>query len=871
MYNNELTQYGLGCQPTIWNASNSGIMVYEDDAIEEYVLVDTEKCQMVLESSCIKNKEASRTEQYYLNGCLTKVSNNSEADRKSKKKSLTHGIVQVCQLIEHHCKDHSSCSFLLSVTVDKLVQPSKFEVSWEELSGDNHGLKKRLEVKGMIFKTANAFRLVVGFLKKQALSCNDITDEYQGFYEKGEGKLCHSNEDEHFRESDNGLAYIKGIADSNNIIACQAFTVAAFSALSELSHKMSEEPLPVIVVVSPSPSTDAKELAQALGATYVSCLNAKTVNELGIMLNVVDISTTSQYHLNNNLSHIISLNKQFPMLVFAKGVKDIDLILDPESYVLLPVQNRINCAMVKSMASAVISAFLRRSEHLDNILKYESRYNDMAYIRDFETHLRPLVYRLLYVFGLVISSDDEAGLKASNNYCMYLKNVLDSTSDGIEDIVKRYLSGLRNMIPISAMKAEQRFDSVVAVDHNRVLLTTSAFKVLSDNTGVSSGILAQALKEAEILKTDIKYQKNVRLKDGVVPLYVLDQTALYQPGDIRLSADDFRTCKPQLMINLGECGSRPVYLAYQDTAGTDNANVYISGNSGSGKSYLIDHLAIDVSRQDIPVVYVTTSSPVDPIEGADIVELSLDRTPEDSVTIGDILHIVSAETLLNDDEMEVLSMFKDDTAGFTTLSSVVGHIRTALGEDDLIDSIAEKLAGLEGGIFPRSRLWPEILKKGKITYIVIDDSDDVDGDTASDGVIRSLFEYKAENDPSPCLFIVDECQEFDLSQGKPLSKLVLRKGRKFGYITVLASQYLTAEDARNIKHVLRQCETHIAFTPEDDAQTRKRLGISDDDKKWREFLSELPRYSFVAKGHVASERGYIDYPIVAQAPGELEI
>lgn len=116
--------------------------------------------------------------------------------------------------------------------------------------------------------------------------------------------------------------------------------------------------------------------------------------------------------------------------------------------------------------------------------------------------------------------------------------------------------------------------------------------------------------------------------------------------------------------------------------------------------------------------------------------------------------------------------------------------------------------------------------------------------------------------------IIDECQEYDLSQNSVIVKKLLRQGRKYGIIVCLVSQYLTAGDARNIDKALRQCETKIVFHPEDDADTAKFLGWRTSDHDKRDALRDVGKYACAACGNISTSRCMLDYPVFISIPDD---
>lgn len=94
--------------------------------------------------------------------------------------------------------------------------------------------------------------------------------------------------------------------------------------------------------------------------------------------------------------------------------------------------------------------------------------------------------------------------------------------------------------------------------------------------------------------------------DGQARVYDVQLDKLFPMGQIRLEPDEFKGASPGLMIELGMCGGRQVYFSLSDRKGTDNGHIYITGQSGSGKSYFLKKFARNAVLQGVEVIYICT-------------------------------------------------------------------------------------------------------------------------------------------------------------------------------------------------------------------------------------------------------------------------
>ena len=159
------------------------------------------------------------------------------------------------------------------------------------------------------------------------------------------------------------------------------------------------------------------------------------------------------------------------------------------------------------------------------------------------------------------------------------------------------------------------------------------------------------------------------------------------------------------------------------------------------------------------------------------------------------------------------------------------------------------------------KFWEMVLEPGA-AYTLIPNNE-----ITAENILLQLYTIKTKSETkNPTILIIDEVQTIDCTQTGVLAGFILRQGRKFGILAFLASQYLTAEDARNVDKALKQCATKIAFAPGREASVATMLGVAISDKEARRRLEEMERYSFAAKGALATENGFVRTAVIAKSP-----
>lgn len=132
----------------------------------------------------------------------------------------------------------------------------------------------------------------------------------------------------------------------------------------------------------------------------------------------------------------------------------------------------------------------------------------------------------------------------------------------------------------------------------------------------------------------------------------------------------------------------------------------------------------------------------------------------------------------------------------------------------------------------------------------------------ADLLLLKFYEYKAgEADARHTLLLLDEVQNFSWDSKSPLVSKILRQGRKYGIVGVFSTQFLNADNGRNIAAALRQISTQFVFRPSDEIAAAKLLGYSSKEHGIRNVLEMLDTGEAVAKGHISTDICTLNYPI----------
>lgn len=113
---------------------------------------------------------------------------------------------------------------------------------------------------------------------------------------------------------------------------------------------------------------------------------------------------------------------------------------------------------------------------------------------------------------------------------------------------------------------------------------------------------AEALKTEGLLLTDGKLQKKVSLPmvEKNENMYCLAVEKLFEFDEQIPETDEFAFGAPEVQLRLGiTTAGKPLYFTFSRTDGSQNANVYISGSSGKGKSTLLRQWARESARNKL--------------------------------------------------------------------------------------------------------------------------------------------------------------------------------------------------------------------------------------------------------------------------------
>ena len=312
----------------------------------------------------------------------------------------------------------------------------------------------------------------------------------------------------------------------------------------------------------------------------------------------------------------------------------------------------------------------------------------------------------------------------------------------------------------------------------------------------------------------------------------------------------------------------PLYFTLNKTDGSQNANVYISGSSGCGKSTLLRQWARESARNGLETVIIDTDGQfAQAMKSEDVLVYSIgDEYGISSSASGKtLIAAANASVGLTGKQKNKIKELSCSFNKCNTLNDLFASFAEKVSEDEsgILDNVCEALK--ESGVTNGKALdWNDICCKEVISVLDFSALDVPNIKPLLDLILGELFAHKMakkEDGVVTCTLILDEVQNFNLDGNSPLAASFLRQGRKLGISAVLATQYLSSDDAKNIGKLLQQCESFCSFKPANASDTLKLMNLETSDEA-KCCLNNLETGSAVVKGAFSTDRCSINYPIV---------
>lgn len=443
-------------------------------------------------------------------------------------------------------------------------------------------------------------------------------------------------------------------------------------------------------------------------------------------------------------------------------------------------------------------------------------------------------------------------LATLQRYHKYLIDSAYSSSQMVMERLKMFLVSRRDIPLIRFDSNADPKDITVFLKENMVLFSRLVFEYTAKKCGTTRTSLVSLLNDNGALRgnTDSN-MRNIRFGDTTERMYALDCSVLFDVGELRPMYPDRQATVPLYKIPIGKADDYDIYFDIYPSDGKKGNNPFalITGATGTGKSTLCKTLAVNTAMLNLSVVSIGVETSALDLEcnvfepGEDI-EVSVEKFFEAFCA-----DLNGEQTDIADTALEL--MLEQDYPSYDDiLNTFSGLVKDESGAEELI-SAAQKAAGQLSGFS-----WNKVVVDGEISQVIAQTPEE------ADALLLEFFNYKAkQNGTRYTLLLLDEVQDFSWDSKSPLVSKILRQGRKFGIVGIFSTQYLNADNGKNIASALKQIGTHFVFRPSDDIAALKQLGYKSSDNEARDVLNILDTGEVLAKGNISTGICPLDYPV----------
>ncbi len=508
-----------------------------------------------------------------------------------------------------------------------------------------------------------------------------------------------------------------------------------------------------------------------------------------------------------------------------------------------------------------------------------AKYKEYSSLLDNDPSLNdvsaPFFAALLTIFDTFISSWE---LEAGNHQRLIeaMTNYLIDTNEGCSDsIIERLKAAImaNNGIPVfdRVRCTSITPNGIILVDSEKISLDNISFAKFSELCGFEKPRnFAEALKTEGLLLTDGKLQKKVSLPmaEKNENMYCLAVGKLFEFGEQIPETDEFAFGAPEVQLRLGiTTANKPLYFTFSRTDGSQNANVYISGSSGKGKSTLLRQWARESARNGLETVIIDTDGQFSrTMTGDEVVVYSIgdEYSISSSASGGTLIAAANACVNLSTKQRNELKEYSVSIGKCQSIKELFGHFDQMMYGNTLT-TLADVNSAMQSSGIPDGKelSWNDICHRDLISVLDLSSLDVTDIKPILDLILEELFAHKKSKQDKgvvTCTLILDEVQNFNLDGLSPLAHQILRQGRKFGISTVMATQYLSSDDAKNIGKLLKQCESFCSFKPANALDTMKIMSLEKNEAA-EYCLNNLETGQVIVSGAFSTDRCSIRYPV----------
>lgn len=623
----------------------------------------------------------------------------------------------------------------------------------------------------------------------------------------------------------------------------------------------------------------------------------KRIGSLKAIIKAVRQETISEA-IGRNLIAIISDNAAYTA---TKLASDNVIVVNTYGISIDVDADQIRC-ITSEMDALIISTILSHATEIKTLfaelaLSLRKELSKFTHDEGIDTLMMIFLVDIFFRYFLEFKTLDDDALK-------YLIPTIDSKYDRIMDVSNAIVNDFacilsehirsKALLPVTKRR-NMTFDNdghTLILDGERIYLSSESIeKVLSEMTTTHSHeSLLKALKRTKSLEYKDGNTHPIELHDSNgkhqrlyfydISAEILDSDVLYRLHN--LSSEAYLLSKNEnpnqdfiTFINDGNGRSAGKQVRYRDE---ENNHVYITGQSGYGKTYLMDqliakcfelghNLAVFDSSDSFTYESLCRNLPKRFVD-ENIVFIDLDRN---GIPVN--LFKINRSVSLPSQKKHLVGIL---TAGIGELSvpqsnllrSTLSELLSMLGKDEAIhpediltllrdgdssthESLLNRLEPLFEDIYAcgmANRSWGNLLKSsGKIVVIRTDPSYTECGNQMIDMLLATLYNYQHDNPNTPLDVFIDEIQNQNFSKHSPIRK-IMKEGRKIHMSFFGATQDYYPRNTE-LGSVMSKADTQIFLrpTPNSESVVASELRFNKADM---ERFDSMQRGDIIVKGNL---------------------
>ncbi|UGB33145.1 ATP-binding protein [Metabacillus sp. B2-18] len=358
----------------------------------------------------------------------------------------------------------------------------------------------------------------------------------------------------------------------------------------------------------------------------------------------------------------------------------------------------------------------------------------------------------------------------------------------------------------------------------------------------------------------------------------------------------------RILLGKAENSNKEIFWEYGNK-GLANRHLLISGKSGQGKTYFMQCLLLEKSKQGIPSIVVDYTEGFLPNQLEQEFVDSLGDKLKQRIVYSDQLPINPFQKNVRD--IGGLTLPESNTDVAERIKSVFSAVYKSLGIQQQNAIYEATLSGLEkygeemsllklkdemeeeGSNYSKTALSQirPLIDRNPFTHknpIQWNDVINSDGEVfviqltgyprdvqliITEFILWDLWNYSVRygNKNKPMPVILDEAQNLDHTEKSPSAR-ILTEGRKFGWSAWYATQFLKSQLDSDELARLQNSSQKIYFSPPEQEISSIATSLANDQsekKHWEKRLSELKKGQCIVHGPVIMPNGELSKPTVS--------